>query len=90
MGLGHQLELVLPENPTTGYRWYSSKRVASMALVQDRVDTADGPPGKGGSRHWVFKAVHPGNAEIRAVYRRAWESDRRAAQLRIVVVVAPK
>jgi inhibitor of cysteine peptidase len=92
LGLGHQLELVLPENPTTGYRWYLGETGSpALALVQDRIDTAGGPPGQGGSRHWVFKAVQPGNAEIRAVYRRSWESEGTGPRsFRMVVMVVSR
>lgn len=92
LGLGHQLELVLPENPTTGYRWHLRETGSpALALVQDRLDRTGGRPGQGGSRHWVFKAVQSGNAAIRAVYRRAGESEDAAPRsFRIVVIVASK
>jgi inhibitor of cysteine peptidase len=72
--LGSQLEIALPENPTTGYRWYLGGSDPALALTQERFDAPGGPPGKGGTRYWIFRAVQAGKAQIRAVYRRSWES----------------
>jgi inhibitor of cysteine peptidase len=89
--LGSQLEIALPENPTTGYRWHLGGNDPAFAVTQDRFDAPDGPPGKGGSRHWTFLAVQAGKAEIRAVYRRSWEPEgTRSRSFRIVVTVLPK
>jgi len=89
--LGSQLEIALPENPTTGYRWYLGESGPVFALTQDRFDAPDGPPGKGGSRHWTFRAAQAGKAEIRAVYRRPWEPEgTQPRSFRIVVTVRPK
>ena len=91
VSLGSQLEIALSENPTSGYRWYLGENGPAFALTQDRFDAPGGPPGKGGSRHWTFRAVQAGKAEIRAVYRRSWESEgTQPRSFRIVVTVLPK
>jgi inhibitor of cysteine peptidase len=89
--LGSQLEIALPENPTTGYRWHLGGNDPAFALMQDRFDAPAGPPGKGGIRRCTFRAVRAGKAEIRAVYRRSWESEGEQPRgFRIVVTVLPK
>jgi inhibitor of cysteine peptidase len=91
VNLGSQVEIALPENPSTGYRWHFGENGPAFALTQDRFDVPGGPPGKGGSRHWTFKAVRAGKAELRAVYRRSWESEgKQPRSFRIVVTVLPK
>ncbi len=91
VSLGSDLAIALPENPTTGYRWYLGDSGPAFALTQDRFDAPVGPPGKGGSRHWTFRAAQAGKAEIRAVYRRSWESEgAQSRSFRIVVTVLPK
>jgi inhibitor of cysteine peptidase len=75
VNLGSQLEIALAENPTTGYRWYLGVDSPAVALMQERFDAPSGPPGKGGSRHWTYRAVRTGKAAIQGVYRRSWESE---------------
>jgi inhibitor of cysteine peptidase len=88
--LGSQLEIALPENPTTGYRWYLGGKDPAFDLTQDRFDAPGGPPGKGGSRHWTFRAVRSGTAEIRAAYRRSWQSEgTQSRSFRVVVTILP-
>jgi inhibitor of cysteine peptidase len=91
VSLGSQLEIALAENPTTGYRWYLGGGEPAFALTQDRFDAPGGPPGKGGTRRWTFRAVQAGKAEIRAAYRRSWESESaQPSSFRVVVTVLPK
>lgn len=91
VSLESQVEIALPDNPTTGYRWYLGENGPAFALTQDRFDAPVGPPGKGGSRHWTFRAVQAGKAEIRAVYRRSWESEgTQSRSFRVVVTVLSK
>jgi inhibitor of cysteine peptidase len=89
LALGKRMEVALPENPTTGYRWQLvDDGQPSLALIDDRFDTPGGPPGRGGSRHWVFKAVRLGRAEIRAVYRRAWKAENaQSRRFRTAVII---
>jgi len=85
------LEIELPENPSTGYRWYLAGSGPALVLTRDRFDAPVGAPGKGGSRHWTFRAVQAGKAEIRAVYRRSWASEgAQPGGFNVVVTVHPK
>jgi inhibitor of cysteine peptidase len=88
--LGQRLEVVLPENPTTGFRWHlvdDGRPV--VTLSDDRFDTPGRAPGQGGNRRWTFDAVRPGRTVIRAVYRRSWQPanpSQRSFSITVIVV----
>jgi predicted secreted protein len=44
----------------------------ACALVGDRYEAPDGPPGRGGRHCWEFKAQQNGESVIALAYRRAW------------------
>jgi predicted secreted protein len=74
LGIGETLEIRLPENRTTGYRWQiEAGGQAVGSLESDAYEAAAGPPGRGGTRVLSFKAERPGEGEIRLAYRRPWE-----------------
>jgi inhibitor of cysteine peptidase len=69
-----ELELSLPENPTTGYGWNLQ---SSGEPVCQLVNTAFHSPseriGQGGQRRWLFRVVSSGVADIKLSYRRPFE-----------------
>jgi inhibitor of cysteine peptidase len=70
------LHLLLPETPTTGYRW----RVVSSGepvteLVEDRFQSPAEGAGRSGSHLWVFRVRQRGHASIALHQTRAWEPD---------------
>jgi inhibitor of cysteine peptidase len=74
---GEFLEIVLAENPTTGYRWHLAEAGAPLCvLTEDTFEPGgEGVPGKGGVHRWKFQAAEPGSGRIELVYRRSWERD---------------
>lgn len=81
VGVGEVLELSLPENPTTGFRWdFTVKPEPAFTIVRDEFEPMMSSPGKGGTHHWQFKAVLSGSGAIKLEYRRPWEKDAPAAQ----------
>jgi inhibitor of cysteine peptidase len=73
--VGDKIEIVLPENPTTGFRW----RIASfdVGVLRQEGDeyvagTATGVGG-GGQRVFRFDAAGRGSANIRLELKRSWE-----------------
>jgi len=81
LAVGQVLEIALPENPTTGFRW--ELRASAEPVCVPRGDTFDRPAaglGKGGTRRWRFEAVRAGTGSFELVYRRAWEQDAPQAQ----------
>jgi inhibitor of cysteine peptidase len=80
--VGQEVEIVLPENPTTGYRWEiqdSGEPVCSA--IANRFDAPSaGTPGRGGVRHWQFRAERAGSCRIDLIYQRASDREARPAQ----------
>jgi len=80
----------LEENPTTGYRWeLTQSGVGRLGLVQDEfVPGAGGDaPGAAGRRVLRFLALAPGNVQIHAVKKRAWQTDIAPSERRTFSIV---
>ncbi|HEX7967188.1 MAG TPA: protease inhibitor I42 family protein [Stellaceae bacterium] len=74
LAVGETVEVRLPENPSTGFRWHViADGKPACALVGDAFAAPSGPPGRGGEHSWTFGAVHPGQCDIELRYRRRWE-----------------
>ena len=68
------LEIRLPENRTTGYRWtLTSTNDSTYAVVSDSYEGSATPPGKPGTRILRLKATQAGRGRVELVYRRPWE-----------------
>ena len=74
--VGQKADLVLDENPTTGYRW----EIASMdkAVLKQAEEPEFKPDseaiGAGGEKTFHFKAVAPGRTTLKLIYHRSWET----------------
>jgi inhibitor of cysteine peptidase len=74
IGVGETVEIRLPENPTTGFRWdLTAKGEPACALLDDSFTPGAGPPGASGRRSWTFQALRQGECEVELVYHRRWE-----------------
>lgn len=72
---GQMIEISLPENPTTGFRWrLESNGEPVVALQSDAFAASGGPPGAGGIHHWRFQAVQPGSARLAFALGRSWQA----------------
>jgi inhibitor of cysteine peptidase len=71
--VGDELSVVLPENPTTGYRWHSEIDATTLQPIGDRYQGPTEPRGAAGTRRLTFRILRPGPAHLRVVKRRAWE-----------------
>lgn len=89
--IGQELQVALPENPTTGFRWQMrAPGEPVLELLDDKFDSPALGVGKGGTRRWRFKAAQKGSAGIEIAYRRAWEQDQSPAEtFRLAVRVEP-
>ena len=88
---GQELSIVLPENPTTGYRWQVEQTGEPVCtLVDDTFEPPDPPvqPGQPGRRRWRFQAAQPGSGQIALASRRPWGNEPPARQFRLTVHVA--
>ncbi len=76
LGISETVEIRLPENPTTGFRWdLTAKGEPACAMLGDSFATAGVAPGTGGQHSWTFKALRQGECEVELVYRRPWEAN---------------
>jgi predicted secreted protein len=71
---GALLEVALPENPGTGFRWALGPLPAGAELVEDRVEPGGSAlgPGAAGMRVFVVRAGQ--RATLTANLRREWEA----------------
>ncbi len=80
--VGDTLQLALPENPTTGYRW-AIDQIDSSVLSPTGSNYAPAPTsalGAGGQRTFTFQAVKAGNSPVQLKLWRQWEGDKSVAQ----------
>ena len=77
LATGEFLEIVLPENPTTGYRWhFIEKGSPACVVIQDGYESkGERVAGQGGVHRWKFQATQPGACRIQLAYQRSWEQD---------------
>lgn len=69
---GETFALVLPETPTTGYRWRITELSAPVSVIEDEFTPPDSVrPGAGGVRRWLFRAEHVGTGVVHADLARA-------------------
>jgi len=76
MSVGDMLQLMLPENPTTGYTW-------AIVTNDEGVLAPSGEPayevesdaiGAGGTKTFMFQALAPGTSVLQIVNARQWET----------------
>jgi inhibitor of cysteine peptidase len=68
---------MLPENPTTGYRWAIDQTNENMLVAQTPTfsPTPGGAIGSGGTRTFTFTAKQPGTVHLQLKLLRAWQGD---------------
>lgn len=71
-----QLEVSLPENPTTGFRWGFVDLDPSVQIAEDTYDPEEIPtPGAAARRRFRLAFPHPGEYQIALRLWREWEGD---------------
>ena len=65
--------VALPENPTTGYRWYPDVDEAALQIVDDRNEVPGPRRGAPGIRCLTFRPVRTGSTRLRLERKRPWE-----------------
>jgi inhibitor of cysteine peptidase len=81
LNTGENFEIILRENPTTGFRWNPiSRGEPACKLLDNSFISGGGSPGKGGSHSWQFQAVKEGLGKIEFAYQRPWEQAKPPAQ----------
>lgn len=69
--VGETVTLVLPETPTTGYRW---RLTSQLEVVSDEFHPSGTTPGAAGERVVVLRVGSAGRHEVLAELARPWES----------------
>lgn len=69
---GQQVELVLPENAGTGYRWELDPLPEGMRMLDDRTELGSSTMA-GAAGHRVFTVRVDGSGSLTARLRRRWE-----------------
>ena len=89
LGLGQELSINLPENPTTGYAWNAT--VTDGLLIVNTAYTPDpqsaGMVGVGGTRNWTVRGVRAGTQQFDAVYVRPFDPELSAGEFNLSVRV---
>jgi len=79
---GDTVEIQLPENVTTGYRW--TLKTIDRSICNVVAEERHGPdkiiPGAPGTHVWQLKAARTGDCQIEITYARAWQSGTAPAQ----------
>lgn len=75
LATGEFFEIVLAENPTTGYRWHFVEAGSpGCTLIHDAYQTkSEGVPGQGGVHRWRIQGAQAGTCKLEMAYRRSWE-----------------
>ena len=76
LGVGEAVELRLPENASTGFRWQLREGGAPACRTSeaDRGAPAGAPPGQGGTHAWRIEGAQPGIGDLALDFGRPWES----------------
>ena len=81
--VGDSVELRLPENPSTGYRWSINIALADAATLTASRWNAGGPGvGVGGTREFVITVKEPGMVRLHAKLWREWQGEGSAIERR--------
>jgi inhibitor of cysteine peptidase len=72
--VGDDFVVVLAANPTTGYQWEPHFGAALIQLIERVLAASGSGIGSGGTERFRFRALGPGDGELRMTYRRPWET----------------
>lgn len=79
--LNEELEIVLPEVRTGGYRWkIVAKGEPSLQLLEDESQPNADRVGGAGQHRWRFRAIAAGATEIKLQYARSWQESAEPAR----------
>jgi len=93
VAVGDTIAVVIPGNPTTGYWWAAAlgEKDAALLAQQGEPEYAQGSNssliGAGGTFTFTFKASAAGQASLKLVYARPWESGAPAQTYEVQVTV---
>lgn len=84
--VGQTVKIMLKSNPTTGYSWQINPPLSQQAIIYLQSKGFKSPKnpriGQGGSQYWVFKGKKPGKTTVSLEYKRPWETEWPAAEVK--------
>lgn len=79
LNMGEPFRIILPENPTTGYRWMVAQSTSpTIILLRQGYLPGQSDPsrmGAGGFRNMIFETTEKGPAELVLYLQRPWEAE---------------
>ena len=89
--VGDQINIRLPENPTTGFQWRAQPGDRAVVELQSDqfLPAAAGAVGSGGVRSLQYQVRGAGNTSIALDHQRSWETGPPRSQFKIEVRVSP-
>ena len=88
--VGEIFQVILAENPTTGYVWtvYKSGKPQISLLSKSYSVPQEEPPivGRGGTRIIIFKAVKVGSAELILRLKRPWKEETKFSESFLIML----
>ena len=87
VSVGDQLQVSLPESPTSGFRWRVAAGSSPVYGVRDDGFTPAKALGGAGTHRWTLTALKPGTATFEMGYGRSWESSPAAQKFTLTIVV---
>jgi|GEM_PF-1107601 len=74
--VGETVEIILEENPSTGYSWIPIQTCeGKVEVLRDYYQEAEAIPGAPGKHVWVIKGLEKGSCELLFHYTRPWEEN---------------
>ncbi len=73
---GDTIQILLPENPSTGYRWEAASHLEPVLRLVSSEYSAPAPAslGSAGTRTFTLQALQPGSASLQLALKRSWDS----------------
>ena len=81
---GGVITVTLGSNPTTGFSWGETAKIANPAVLEQTSSQFVAPEGKGivgapGNQVWTFKALQKGTTTVGMEYSQPWAGGEKAA-----------
>lgn len=78
--VGSTVELRLPDNPSTGYRWTFKADPTMVHIKEGRYTQSSELVGSGGEMQWFLQALKPGTTAVLFKRWREWEGEQSAIE----------
>ena len=72
--VGEEFAIALEANPTAGYQWEPEYDATLIRLVDRQISPAGAGIGSAAGECFLWKALAAGDALIRFIYKRTWET----------------